>query len=154
MIVRQTLFFFDWLVRHARVFSEVLLHFGIAYHGENDLDTEHGHVAAELFANRADLLTLEAFQRVISAPQGHRTCEVRITRSPTETQKLMGVLFARKQLSSLTFAAVAMLNWIDRCVTMMWYWREDRLYIVQLCRLVQECPQLHLHPQRSPCVSL
>ena len=120
MIVRQTLFFFDWLVRHARVFSEVLLHFGIAYHGENDLDTEHGHVAAELFANRADLLTLEAFQRVISAPQGHRTCEVRITRSPTETQKLMGVLFARKQLSSLTFAAVAvvMLNWIDRRVTM------------------------------------
>ena len=73
VIVRQTLFFFDWLVRHARVFSAVLLHFDIAYHGENDLDTGHGHAAAERFANRADLLTLKAFQRVISAPQSHRT---------------------------------------------------------------------------------
>ena len=74
-VFSQVLNFFDWLVRFAGVFHEVVLHYGIPYHGENELDTIHSHVAQALFTARSSLLTLEQFQQVIAAR--NRTCEVR-----------------------------------------------------------------------------
>jgi len=68
--------FFDWLVRYARIFRVVMLHFCIPYHGENQLDNSHAHVAQALFNVRTSLLSLESFQQTIAT--NGRVCEVRV----------------------------------------------------------------------------
>ena len=70
----QVIQFFDWLVRYAEIFHKVVLHYCIPYHGENQLDCVHSHVAKKLYYSRNLLLTLESFKDLIDDDE--RSCEV------------------------------------------------------------------------------